>query len=388
MFSAVIISTDPIRREVIQGACFESSQIMVSRVFDRFLFPYEFRQVMNRVGPDIIFLDLTNSDEALACAAEIGACHPKTILIGFGVHPRPREAGVFTELFPYVPEPVAFAAMIERAVCKIRGNVIENLFAFLPGKAGSGCSTAVMNTAGMMAATLKRKVLVVDGDLRSGVLALLLNCTPEYSTQDALVAAGDQDRFRLNDCIVREHDVDWLLASHLGKQPPQPPLWNQYFRLLELLQPRYDSILVDLPELINPASIETVRRAKRVFTVCTPELPSLKLARRRCAELIEWGIAPERISIILNRWHKLEIGRESIEKFLQHSVEFVFPNDYQKVRAATVAGNCVPAHTQLGKAYIEFARMLADVAAPEPSRWNLSFLKTWRSGRSVASETL
>src|SRR5258705_378193 len=72
-----------------------------------------------------------------------------------------------------------------------RAEIQENLFAFLPAKAGSGCTTVALNTAGYMADTSRpdsvaRKVLLIESDIRSGVLSVLLGIHHKYSLRDAL----------------------------------------------------------------------------------------------------------------------------------------------------------------------------------------------------------
>src|SRR5258708_26236817 len=84
-----------------------------------------------------------------------------------------------------------FQDSVDRAIHKMSGAVQENLFAFLPAKAGSGCTTIALNTAGYMADTsrpnsLARKVLLIDGDLRSPVLSVLLCLHHRYSLRDPL----------------------------------------------------------------------------------------------------------------------------------------------------------------------------------------------------------
>jgi hypothetical protein len=46
--------------------------------------------------------------------------------------------------------PKQFYNRLGHAVHKLRGEIHENLVAFLPGKAGSGASTIVLNTARVM----------------------------------------------------------------------------------------------------------------------------------------------------------------------------------------------------------------------------------------------
>src|SRR5258708_32790461 len=85
-----------------------------------------------------------------------------------------------------------FQDSVDRAIHKMSGAVQENLFAFLPAKAGSGCTTIALNTAGYIAATsrpnsIAMEVLLICGDLNSRELSAPLGLGPCYSLLDALV---------------------------------------------------------------------------------------------------------------------------------------------------------------------------------------------------------
>ncbi len=357
MFNAVIITSNALRRELLQQVALESNQILAARLWDRFPSPYELTQMMKTVVPDIAFLDYTEYAEADNCAVQIEADYPKTVIIGFGGNRVPDDPGV-TAYLPFVPEVAEFSRIVEQAVCKVRGAVLDNLITFLPAKAGSGCSSVVLNTAAMLAGPLQRKTLVIEGDLRSGSLSVFLNCTPEWFVQNALKSAGEMDSTKLNQCVLQKHAVDWMFANAASRDPL--PAWHHYFRLLEFVKDKYASILVDLPELVNPASVEIVRRSRLVFVVCTPEVPSLKLARRRCDELAAYGIPERCIRIVLNRWRKLEIGRSDVETFLGHPVQAILPSDYQALRTATADGKCLTESSALGRAFLDLARGMVD----------------------------
>ena len=99
--------------------------------------------------------------------------------------------------------------------------------------------------------------------------------------------------------------------------------------------PKYDLVLVDLPEVINSATAEIVRRARAVYVVSTPEFASLTLSKQRCQELEHWGVDRGRVQALLNRGHKTDIGPEEAERILGCPVAMTFPNDYKTVRRST-----------------------------------------------------
>ena len=154
---------------------------------------------------------------------------------------------------------------------------------------------------------------------------MLLDLKHSCSLRDALDNSSQLDYSQWSNFVVKAQGFDLLLSDHRRRTPL--PSWSNYHHLLDFVEQSYDHILVDLPEVVNDATVETVRRAKHVFIVCTPELPSLALAPYRIEELTSRGVPPEKISLVVNRWHKGEVGASDLEEILKHPVAAVFGND-------------------------------------------------------------
>ena len=128
---------------------------------------------------------------------------------------------------------------------------------------------------------------------------------------------------------------------------------------LHFVQSRYDFVCADLPEVVNPASAEVARCARSVFLVCTPEVPSLRMAIQRLAELEEYGVAADRIHIILNRQERRGLPVQEIEAILGHSIFAALPNDYAHIRDAIVESRLVASDSPFGEGCQALARKLS-----------------------------
>jgi pilus assembly protein CpaE len=379
MFSAILFAEDRGNAAVVEQLAVESNQVSLQKTLYRFPPAFELAQILNTHVPDLAFLDLNDWDDALAAANDIRMHSPRTAIIGFGVGWQAGknaecEAAGFTGLLGSPASLTKFEDSVERAVQKMRGAVLENLFAFLPAKAGSGCTTIALNTAGYLGGAKDasgKKVLLIEGDLHSGVISVLIDAKPVWSLLDALENAGELDYSLWTKYVTKVHNVDFLLADLKKRVLPS---WANYHHLLDFAASRYDHILVDLPEVVNDATVEIVRRAKSVFVVCTPELPSLALASQRCQELECRGIPAEKIIIVLNRWHKGEITASQLEEIIRHPVSAVFRNDYPTVSSATKAFDFVKTGSKLGQSFAQFARMLAGEAEAAVASGPRSFL--------------
>lgn len=364
MFNAVILSADPERARMLKWIAQATALLELVGHVDSYVDRYSLPRLLNSVEVDVWIVDLSDARHSLEWVAAIRRQRPKAAVIGIQASPAcdlPAELPGVSSILPYPPGEEVLAHAVDGALHQAKGGMIQRLFVFMPSKAGSGASTVALNTA-KAAADLSRNAILLDADLRSGVLSLMLKQAPDRSMQTVLRGIADLDSLRWPNCVHKVHGFD-LLASNRDPRAPLPS-WVEYFLLLNFVKPRYDVLLVDLPELVNPASVEFVRRADLVFLVCTAEVLSLKLAHDRFEDLARMGVAAERVRVVLNRWVDSELAPRDVEKYLQHPVMKVLPKDYLTVRQAIINGTPVQPATRLGKAVSDFTSEILGLSAP------------------------
>jgi pilus assembly protein CpaE len=355
------------RGRAMSESLVETGQVFVKRVLEVPPTAYELMRLLNTIEPDLYLVDLDDGESTFETVGRIRERSKSTAIIAFGDrNHRAVETAVMAGVDAVIPFPVelpALMAAIDEAIHEKKGSPIENLYAFLPAKAGSGTSTIVVNTAARLAGDMGRKTLVIEGDLRSGVMDIMLGANRTGGIQHALERAGEMDSFEWENHLIRANGAEFLLTARDGGKAM--PAWHHYHLLLNFAKPRYQMILVDLPELVNPATMEIVRRAAATFIVCTPELAPLRLAKLRCEETAAWGAPKDRIHVLLNRSHPGELGAEDLEKLIGHGVAGVFPNDYRTLREAMSEGAIPSLKSPFGRSILEFARHLTGVEAPK-----------------------
>ncbi|WP_321474883.1 AAA family ATPase [uncultured Paludibaculum sp.] len=368
MFTTVIIQASPERSPYIRALSADTGLLQLVREFPSVPGHYELTRIVNASAPDLVLIDVGSGDVALRCCATIRDLDPEMPVLALACPPglmqKAKDAG-FTAVLPESFTTADLAEAIHTSLVSMRGGVEDYVFSFLPSKAGSGASTVVLNTAMALARDHGKRVLVIDADLRSSVLGILLDVKPTISIQHLLTSTNDIDQFRLRSAAVTVDGVDFLLSSR--SLDTVQPEWPNYFQLLEFVRDKYDTILVDLPELVNPATIELVRRSRKVYMVCTTEVPSLRLTQQRAEELHRWGLPPTRYGLLVNRWHNGDPSSPEIAKILGLPVLRQLPNDYATIRKTQTEGRFVPVNTRLGKAFADFASVLAgDASVPLP----------------------
>lgn len=367
MFAALVICPDEALTEAILRLAQQTGQVLVARTLNHYPAPYELERLLSTGAPDVLFVELTDAVAAMGVARQTRRASPATATVGVGGNWERETAGYreATGICALLPVPLsegAFRDSLRRAVHAVSGDLQPGLFAFLPSKAGSGASVTGLHVAGCLAGPLGRRVVLIEADLRSGVLQAISHASPECDIQTVLANPGSLTRAQWLRFVSRRHGVDLLLTNRMWKGPA--PEWVGYHHLLQFVGVEYDFALVDLPELVNDATKEVVRRAQRVYLVTTPELPALELARQRSAELLERGVGRDRIQLIVTRWHSSDSGPERFEELLGHSVAAALPSDYPSLYKAMEAGELVPPSKALGKAYLALAKAMAGIDDP------------------------
>ncbi|HEV2201907.1 MAG TPA: hypothetical protein VGR73_18975 [Bryobacteraceae bacterium] len=243
------------------------------------------------------------------------------------------------------------------------------LWAFLPSKAGGGCSTLVLNTAGALQKLSQRDVLVIEADARSGSFSILMDFGPPRPIHEALENAAEMTALEWQKFHVTLGGVHILPAD--PSKSGHRPSWTDYYHLLYFLENRYSQILVDLPELVNDATAEVVQRSEGVFVVCTTEVPSLKMADHRCRDLLARGVPRERIRLLLTRWKRDDVRVKDVEKNVGWPVYATLSNDYRAVSSSILEKRLVSPDSVFGKDCRALAQMLSGAADAPPERGTL-----------------
>ena len=371
VLATLILGATPHLRRAIYATCVENRDLRIYQVQDICPTPYELTQLLSRFAPEILFLEI-GSRKAVAVASHTRTVQPNTAIIGFADNcdneqlSEAREAGVMEVLVaPFTADELQ--RTLDRVAEGQRSETPENLFAFVPAKAGSGCSTVAVNVAGALACDCRQKVLVIDADLHSGLVGPLLSVDSERSILDALENSHQLDDKLWGRLVVKAHGLELLPAperTNVGMLA-----WGGCQQLLAFVRPRYDTVIADLPDVVDSTGEGILKQAKAVYVVCTPEAPSLSLASRRITELQTQGVLSSRLRIVLNRYVKAEMTIEEAESVLKREVSFVVPNDYSCVRQAILDARLITGRSKLGRTFSSFARMLAaDQSLPSPHR--------------------
>ena len=202
----------------------------------------------------------------------------------------------------------------------------------------------------------------MDLDLNSGLIRFLLKLDNEYTILDAAKHASNMDEALWPSLVTSLGKLDVL---HAGKISPGVRIENDQIRnLIDYARKNYTAISVDLSGNMEKYSTEVMQESKKIFVVCTPEIPSLHLAREKFNYLKDTGLS-DKVSFLLNRQSNNDIlGTNQIEDILGDKIYMHFANDYRGVTTAVAYGKAISQASELGKQLTKFSYFLLERPIP------------------------
>jgi len=355
--SAIIFAVSAEAQARIQRRCVNLGDIKVYPSSDCRLSAPDMIRLINSYSPELALIEFYDRDDALKTEEILRASHPNLAIVGFAnnwhYETLIKTPGRYLQILPATIALEEMRAAIVDAVTLAKTPGPDNVIVFLPAKAGSGASTIALNVTGALANKCAKNTILIEADLHSGPAGMYLDLKPTQSVVDALEQSHRLDSC-WNDLITPVENFAVLPASNIRGIIPQPSAW-EYRRLVMYARHHYEFVVFDLPEVVNQATEVVVTSAKAVYVVCTPEVPSLKLARKRCAGLIDRGVPEDRVKIILNRYSQKGPEPAAIEDILGYPIGRLIPNDYKSLWEANLNRRLVDGRTVVGKAIESFA---------------------------------
>lgn len=196
---------------------------------------------------------------------------------------------------------------------------------FMNAKGGCGATTIALNTACSLVRNHKAKVALLDFDIQLGDVALYLDLKPQATIIEALLQSDRLDPVFLESLMTKHSSgVDVLAApSNLESLSEINPA--DISKVLETMAEAYDFVIIDMPALITPWTIEVLKFSEHIMLVLQNSLSTIKNAKVIMRSLPEMGIAIDKLELVNNRamskTHNVDIaklksalGREKIHR--------------------------------------------------------------------------
>lgn len=293
--------------------------------------------------PDVVLLDLGRDPAPyLALAAQIRRQHPTVHLIACSLVYPPDQYLLMDAMRSGVQEflakPVAPQALRDILNRFQEGHVhrrSEKLIALMGSKGGVGTTTVAVNLGVHLCTFAQKRTVLLDFARPLGNAHLLLDLQPRFGIRDA-VSSLDQLDSRLFASLLTHHKTNLqILGGSLHPEEWQTIPVTPLERVANVAQADFDSVLMDLGSQFSSDWSSILQSARLILIVTETNVPALWTLDRRLKALEGVGVDPQRIRVIINRWHKGdEETLKAIENEHKYSVIARLPNDFRKVSTA------------------------------------------------------
>jgi pilus assembly protein CpaE len=226
------------------------------------------------------------------------------------------------ELTTVVERTAEFAAEHANDEPKKRGRVV----AVFSSKGGCGTTLIATN----LAMTQKNPTCLVDLNLQSGDLELLLGLKPKFSLADVV-----ENRDRLDDALLASYITPHsknlsLLAAPMKAESAEDIEPKHIYEVMELLRQRYDNVIIDTPHNFDSVTISALDHADQILVVLTLEIHAIRSTRRALEIFDRLGYSRKKVRIVVNRYSKnIELDQKQVEDFLGERVIAFIQSDYK-----------------------------------------------------------
>ena len=207
-------------------------------------------------------------------------------------------------------------------------------------KGGVGTSTVAMHLALTAQAGEAGSVCLVDFDLQTGDLRAYLNLPHRRSVVDLVDVADELSLRHLNETLFTHRTgVSVLLAPDEGELAEDVKV-DVARNVLAALRTRHDLVIVDAGAAIGDASAAAVELADLVLLVTTPDVPSLRGARRMLDLWERLQITSSDTRLLINRHSRQrEVQGRLVRTYVDRpTVETKLPASFSALEDAANTG--------------------------------------------------
>src|ERR1700722_8190111 len=276
LFQSIVISPNEKMRDQLVSALQATGEVTVDRTMERYPAAVDLVRGLRAHAAEILFLDFGSIEKALEIVAllEQESSHVQIVAVHESMDPVVLQQSMRVGVREFLAQPFARQAVFE-SLGRIKGlldrrpvvyAVSNQIFSFLPSKAGVGTSVIALNTSAAMARKPNTKVLLADFDLNSGMMRFMLKLDNKNSVQDAVERADEMDDGLWPQMVT---DVDGMDVLHAGGVRPNLRIEPSQIRhLVAFARRHYQVLCFDFSGNLEKYSIELMQESKRILLVC------------------------------------------------------------------------------------------------------------------------
>jgi pilus assembly protein CpaE len=252
--------------------------------------------------------------------------------------PVDRDAAMAAQADDYMAKPVAPAELLKKvsellsrgAKAALPSKVVVALFSL---RGGAGVTTLAVNL-GMAFQQASRRTCVVDLSTRSGHVAMHLRLQAKAGWADLLSRANVLTPDMV-DKVLLKHEKSGLKLLASPFLPPTQPIGPEALdKVIGVLKPMFDSLLLDVSGSIDGVTRLAFNAADYIMTVMTPEVASLQTTAATLRTFGALNVPDARVVLVVNQvMPRPGLSAQAIEKALSRQVKASIPYDEGQMQA-------------------------------------------------------
>jgi pilus assembly protein CpaE len=234
-------------------------------------------------------------------------------------------------------------------------------------RGGSGATFIAANLAYTLAATRDKRVLLIDLNRQFANASLLITDKPAAATLADLCAQIDRlDAAFFEGCVTSAHPNLDVLAGAGDPIKAAELRPAQLERLLDLVRPLYDAVIIDVGQTLDPVSILALDQSYAIGAVLKQDIPHLQAGRRLFDILLELGYAKGKVQLLVNQYEKnAPIRLSTLEETLGMPASVLLARDDKHAAEAVNHGAPLAMNAKASPLAQSF-HALADLTWPRP----------------------
>jgi pilus assembly protein CpaE len=196
-------------------------------------------------------------------------------------------------------------------------------------KGGSGKSVAATNLGTVLARRSQKPVVLIDGHLQFGDVAVMLKLQPQHTVVDAVGQIDNLDA-ALMERFLAKHEPSGLFVLPAPMEPSfaDQVTGEQMVRLIEVVRRFAGHVVVDLPSIFNDFVLSVLEAADDIVLVAGLDIPNIKNVKIGLSTLQMLNVPTERLHLVLNRADsKVKLNVSEVERTLGVPAAAHVPSD-------------------------------------------------------------
>ena len=245
------------------------------------------------------------------------------------------------------------------------------IISFFCTKGGVGKTTLACNTAVALAQDYKKKVVLVDLDLSSGDVAVMLNLNPKNTIADMVQEQDTLDSPLVESFLVQHLSGLKVLPAPLSPEHAELVKAEHIQQLLKILKDNYECVIIDTAPVYTDINLNVLEASDRILLPLNQDLTTLKHVKK-AQEILAALNYDSKIRTILSQHSSEGLKIKELQKNLGISLSAIVPEDFKTVRNAINKG--VPfvmnqQHTKVAQSIGKLIEAL-DIAKPREAAAN------------------